>query len=1059
MAGLYHSISDSPDQLKIEAETMTIKAAYGKPTVGQATVSWEIPMPARGCASGNTGTYCGIVVVLSKEPIKTLNYPTDGIYYHDDPTADSDKHIGDKIGKALVVGSFWEREAKSTGSTNMITSFIINDIDPSSPYFIAGFMMDCTLRYHTEGIRAYSDELKHNKDDTGTVSYQNIALGPNHMGVIPTDGTGLIPGKKYQFDVLYDAEFPTGRKYINHSIMIDGLNSGTYQDLLNEINKSFATIGNPIRSPYPPHYGFLYWNDEKQKLYKFNGSSYEEITNIFIRETDPAIINDGEYWYNPKTGELWVWGGASPGGWIPAKFMTGITHPEKIECDQYWFDGTTAYIWNGTSWVSLDTIVQGKCPTSGHIPTCGTYWFDTANEILYEWDVIRRSWMETSAIYWPRRPDQQQNGEYWINNETLRLSHWSGVSPKMWIDITDSDEIYIQELEPKNPNVDAMWYKISTEILYKWNMLVREWNEEHVIVWPSDPTDTSINNLWWNSTDDYVYQWDSNSPSDSPPNGEWIPVPEFIESNTDAVEGIPLPVDTMWFDSDTKTMYRWDGESWVEVVAIVWPHPPNEPQDGDIFFDKKESNWYIYKNSPDGWKVIDLITSNINPTNIPTGYYWMKHPQDILYVRNGLDWLPVDYETEPYKHVLHEKWYDMDNNIIYEWNGSKWIMSNGELKAIFADFNHDGCKQGGGIQIRTTKKGTGTIVFVPVMEGNKLVGQGCVTSGFADPNPIAITTRGGLTCSYYSNYGASCGYPARDIHNEDFLWSNLKEPAAILPPKEGQDYPHNKPSYDVMGIGKSGEVGFRRELADSIRRQLGYPSIAVELTHYQIDTAIQGALESYRKRVSASLKRGFFFLDLKPKQQRYLMTNRRVGFDTIVEIMDTHRFTSSFLTTAHGAGVYAQAALQHLYQAGSYDLLSYDLVSQYISQLEISFAARLQYTWNEDNRALDFHQSIHRSETILLDVMIERTEESILSDRFAKSWIEKYSYSECLYILGQIRSKYSGGLPGAGGGIQLNGAELIAMADSYKEELYAQIDEFVIEKPEAVGASASFVFG
>lgn len=1065
MAGLFNSISDAPEALKIEAETITIRASYGVPATGQVTINWNVPTPASGCAAGSTGgAYCGMVIVASTQPITKDNYPQDGTYYHDDPTVNADAHVGDSIGNALVVGSFWERETKSTGSENFTTSVVINDIVSGVPYYFAGFALDCTLRYHTEGIRAYSSDLGlPNADDASTPSFQNIGLGDDSQGIIPTDGTGLLPGKVYEFDMIYDPDFPTGANYTTKQFSIDGIDAGTYEDLLNVINNELLMLGDPSKLPYPPYTGYLYWDTANQKLYKFNGTTYDEITNIFVQDTDPSVVDEGQYWYNPETEILRIWSG-TPGSWVVAPFMIGIADPTDMDCNQYWYDGSVAYIWNGNMWIELPTIVQSECPTNPHVPTCGTYWYDSANEIMYKWDSIRGVWAVTDAIYWNTRPDQPNANDYWMNTTTSRLSKWSAVDPGLWVDITDMDNVFIQETAPETPLPGYTWYKSSTETLYLWDNLLTEWVENAILVWPDDPTDTDSNDLWWNSSNDYLYQWDTE-------NSNWVAVPEFIESDTDPLSEKTYPLDTMWYDTETSILYRWDSENWVQVEALFWATDPRDPTIGTVYYNKVADTWFVWTGdalspapsppaSPNalGWVEFTPLVSNTDPTSIPTGYYWMNTGTDILYVRNGLDWIATDYNTTPYYPDLHSEWLNTSDGKLYKWNGTEWVETSGLVTAFYTNFTSDGCKVGGGIRFETTAKGTGTIIMIPSNGNSNSAGPGCVTSGYADRDGTAVAGAGPYCSVYNSGYGASCGYPARVIHEEDFLWSHLTYPGVILAPQEGEDAPHSQPSYDVIGVGTDGTPDERRELIDSIRRQLGYPSITVELTHYQLDTAVQGALESYRKRTSASLKRGFYFLDIKARQQRYMMTNRRVGYDKIVSVMDTYRFSSAFLTQAHASGHYGQMVLQHLYNMGTYDLLSYDLVNQYINQLEISFATKLAFNFNEESRALDFYAAFTRNERILVDVMVERTEQSLLKDRYAKSWIERYALAEAMVMLSQIRGKF-GTLPGAGGGVQLNADSLQALSDSYRQELLLQVDEFVVEKPEDVGLGSTFVFG
>jgi hypothetical protein len=280
----------------------------------------------------------------------------------------------------------------------------------------------------------------------------------------------------------------------------------------------------------------------------------------------------------------------------------------------------------------------------------------------------------------------------------------------------------------------------------------------------------------------------------------------------------------------------------------------------------------------------------------------------------------------------------------------------------------------------------------------------------------------------------------------------------IYPQVYGIDGLDRTPAYDVEGVGNDGSPDERRELADSIRAQLGYPVIEVELTPYQMDEAIQGALESLRKRSEIAYKRGWFFLDIQPGAQSYRMTNKKAGFNKIVSVNTAHRFTSAFLSSAHGAGVYGQIVLQHLYNMGTYDLTSFHLVAQYIEQMEHLFATRLTFNWNESTRVLHLHQSFVRHERILLDCAVERTEQELLKDRWCKTWIEKYALSQARYMLAEIRGKYAS-LPGAGGGVSLNAAELITRADQDMADLYQQLDDFVASQVEDWGMGTTFVIG
>jgi len=143
---------------------------------------------------------------------------------------------------------------------------------------------------------------------------------------------------------------------------------------------------------------------------------------------------------------------------------------------------------------------------------------------------------------------------------------------------------------------------------------------------------------------------------------------------------------------------------------------------------------------------------------------------------------------------------------------------------------------------------------------------------------------------------------------------------------------------------------------------------------------------------------------------------------------------------------------------GTYDLTSFHLVAQYVEQLEHLFATRLTFSWDEASRILFIPHSFVYAERILLDCAVERTEQELLKDRWCKTWIEKYALCQSRYMLAEIRGKYAS-LPGAGGGISLNAADLITRADQDMADLYQQIDDMIPSNIEDWGMATTFVIG
>jgi hypothetical protein len=72
---------------------------------------------------------------------------------------------------------------------------------------------------------------------------------------------------------------------------------------------------------------------------------------------------------------------------------------------------------------------------------------------------------------------------------------------------------------------------------------------------------------------------------------------------------------------------------------------------------------------------------------------------------------------------------------------------------------------------------------------------------------------------------------------------------------------------------------------------------------------------------------------------------------------------------------------------------------------------------------------------------MERTEQELLLDRWAKQWLQGWAQAELWEMLGEVRSKY-GNLPGPNGGLTLNGDSLLARASEQFAELLRQITDF-----------------
>lgn len=734
--------------------------------------------------------------------------------------------------------------------------------------------------------------------------------------------------------------------------------------------------------------------------------------------------------------------------------------PSAPNTGAYYWSATSEELfqWDGSQHNELNVIVENTDPSN---PNQGDYWFNPDTNVLSQWIGSPGAWTPQTYISYLQDPTTLGGDDYWFTGSNVY--HWEGntwCEKILWNQITDPSQ-------PTYPAYGTYWYDSTNLLLYKWNDQTKSWDATDAIYWNTDPNNLTVGTYWFDDSTNTLYSWNgasfdqltaivsSSGPSAPAPNTYWFnpeteelkqrnagntawndldvlvfdidptdrttcdlwwnsntdtlhvwditttswdQVTNFLQQSTDPTLPPNLSTEDMWYSSQTEILKRWDGSMWQSVTFIKYATDPTIVSDGDVWFNTTDNKWYERSASPSSWVEFDPVEALQNPNTPATGTFWYDTSNDELKQWNGASWVSVLFTTIPLTPTVGDLWYDTTNDILKEWT------TNGYVPAILdaiVEITSEG-------NIRFTSSTTGSESVILLTDGT--------------------------------------------------LFTSLSQFQGIGDYVLGTDGVDPEPMYQQLGVGDDGTPDERRELIDSIRQQLGAPVVEVELTKYQMDTAITAALEALRKRSAAAYKRGFFFVDIPEGEQAVKLTNKTVGFNKIVTVMSAHRITSAFLTTAYGSGVYGQVVLQHLYNMGTFDLLSYHLMSEYIEQLEQLFATRLVFSWNEQTRSLAFHQTFAYDERILIDATIERTEQDLLTDRWTKSWIEKYASAHARLMLAEIRGKYAA-LPGAGGGVSLNAAELITRAETDIQDCLEQLDDFIVNPVEDFGIGTAFVIG
>lgn len=268
------------------------------------------------------------------------------------------------------------------------------------------------------------------------------------------------------------------------------------------------------------------------------------------------------------------------------------------------------------------------------------------------------------------------------------------------------------------------------------------------------------------------------------------------------------------------------------------------------------------------------------------------------------------------------------------------------------------------------------------------------------------------------------------------------------------------PSVDKVGVGTDGSYDERLKLIRILKHQLGYPQVCVELSEENFNIAIDNALDEFRRRADNAYAHRHVSFTLRRGQSEYYLNDPRDKTDKIVNVIKIHRVNMLGISSLSAeTGLYAQAFFNQMYQGTNVDLLSIHLMNQLSETYEKIFAGNLVFTWDEASRQLMILRRInHKEERVVLEVAMERTEQELLLDRWAKQWLQGWAESELMEMLGLIRSKY-GSLPGANGGITLNGDSLISMAETKQTDLLRQILDYEVGNGGVNFGNAAFILG
>lgn len=457
-----------------------------------------------------------------------------------------------------------------------------------------------------------------------------------------------------------------------------------------------------------------------------------------------------------------------------------------------------------------------------------------------------------------------------------------------------------------------------------------------------------------------------------------------------------------------------------------YPTAPTAPSPGMVYHDQQLNIIQYYDGVTGSWvptRSDSIVSGPYNPgvlgqvylyvTNLKifNGKSWVDATSANLQLRTGATWAPfaqLSLATEPPDQpAVAEMYYDYTLERLHYWDGAAWAYPN----ASTALFN------------------TGTTLvpafITPITVESELLSPPYVGQLFYNTTSKQLNAWNGVS------------------------WNKVNTD------QEGAA------STDKISVGTDGTYDARIALIKVLNGQLGWPQLCVELQEEQFNIAIDNALDNYRALSSNAYKRGYVLYTLIPGQQKYYLNSAIDKTDHIVDVHKIHRLGP--LGIYNGAGpqdVWAQAFAQEFYDfaAGGADLVSTHLIASFGEELQRLFAGDLMFQWDEPTHELVILRAVRAYEKVVIEAELERSEQEILTDRYARQYIQNWSLAELKMMLGLIRSKFASGTPGPAGTINLNGELLIAEARQDMIELKEELLNYEYGGPAGWG-NCSVIFG
>lgn len=258
------------------------------------------------------------------------------------------------------------------------------------------------------------------------------------------------------------------------------------------------------------------------------------------------------------------------------------------------------------------------------------------------------------------------------------------------------------------------------------------------------------------------------------------------------------------------------------------------------------------------------------------------------------------------------------------------------------------------------------------------------------------------------------------------------------------------------------------DLAEKIKRRLGYPMVKVELDPTQINDAIDYAKDKYLKWAVGNAKVETFFTLLLSAGEKFY--DLPIGVSEVVDVYDGgSQYGINTLFTVENF-LYSRGVYDPLIWTGgySYTLVSYHIARDFLKTVRRYTPSSYNYKYHPYTNQLEVNPSPPSGNSLsvynesggtttidspgwvmIRSYMIEGSHYAIETtdpnpnwkrgdsdtNFYVSDWMFDYALAECKIMLGMIRRKFSGFTSIGNEGITLDGDTLVTEGKEEKERL------------------------